>query len=663
LEGLSPRSLEQPTLDYILALERELPNRYKDDDERISNNRRVRLMQNAVKLPKKFRWVDIEVRDPTLNDEAQRVHAALTINDPRLTVTPSSPDEEETVAATRREKFHQFMMLEAGRRIPGQDTYSDSVDALANDGGTMTKFLFESELWDERYSIKLKDDFTDEEKKKYESDTEAAKKRAGTPFIWLNCDMRYTYPVLRAGRIKEVLEIHERPASSVFRQYRLARNVKGDIVPDELGQPIPETQRHKLERTVRVLEFWDEKWVAYVVSGTNYSGKRTSHLADVKEHKHGRPPYFHAVGLKPNFMRNVKVGFSIGENKRWLVEYRSFLWTLHANVAARDAMPVMFRRLPPGAAPIVGKDGKDVRSERYNPGEIYNGRPGEELIPIQMPSVSGALKEQISIISEMIDRMTAPRIRSEIGSGPELSGFAMAEMMTESKIKYEPIVDAMTRMMLEITQHAEYLIEHVVRETVYVWASYKTKTGVRSGYLSLGPGSFKTPATMRWWVDVERANAKMVEARYWHERLQNGTAWEDQAIEAMGDNPDEVLIGRAIMRIRKSEEYVAMQDKFVWQYVGQGDVIKRALQIAQTGGQVQSGPGYQQGGPATGVPNMENLAISPAASGVTPATMQQEMARGGGNLPPGPVYGQGPGVTSTGAAGIAALQRLGPANG
>ena len=63
-----------------------------------------------------------------------------------------------------------------------------------------------------------------------------------------------------------------------------------------------------------------------------------------------------------------------------------------------------------------------------------------------------------------------------------------------------------------------------------------------------------------WKMDPERPSAKLIEERYWHERVEKGTAGRHQAITEMGSNPDEVDDDRELDRIRQTDWYQKRHD-------------------------------------------------------------------------------------------------------
>jgi hypothetical protein len=632
-----PRALKAPTYEYILALRTELEALYADQDESIRRVRKAAEMTAPVHVPEELRIVDVTVQDPTVADERQRVTASLTINPIKVTCVPASQNDKAQENATLREKFSEEVLRVAGTRLPGANTLTQAVDACIGDGGAWTKFLLTKDVWEERYGLKLEqfeqaddDDADDDEKRpartpaerkmsaeaRYNKATEEAKKAAGPPFTWVCCDSLAVYPVRRAGKLAEIIEVDKRPASSTFREYRLARDKQGDIVPEEYGEGAAESSGATGD--VTVIQHWDATFASVIVVGARNDGTATGRVVQQWRHRYGRVPYFYAPGITYAHWRNRKVGWSVSETKRSLVEYRSFLFTVHANAVARDTFaPVAQEQDIDPAQGLIGADAKPKGTapvERWNLREIVKLNPGQRIVPFQFPSVSQSLREEIAIVSQAIDQISTPRINS-IGGSEMGSGFAINQVLAEARIRHDPQAQAIGRMVTEVVKFAWHIIRHVVKERVWVYSEYG-----EGGWLSASPDDLTDTVAVSASLDPERPSAKLIEARYWHERVKEGSASQDQAIEAMGDNPDEVRQGRAMDRMRASAWYVKLQDSAVLQESGMGDLLEQAQAVAANGvfpGQMVGGDspaamGSQQ------VPDMGALAVSPNGAGAAP---------------------------------------------
>ncbi len=617
-----------PTLNYLLALRTEMETLYSAQDTQIDRLREVRELTRPVPLEDQYKLVSMEVHDPTIADEIQRVVATLTVNPPKLTVTSrTAAGDKGQTNATLREHATEEILRSAGQRIPGSDTFTAIVDGASGDGGAWHKLVFDKDTWETRYALTRKQFQTAAQ---FDEATEEAKRLDGQPFVWVCCDARTVYPVWQSGRLGEILEVTQRPMSATFRQYRLGQNDSGDIVSEELALG---TKSVAATSSVTFLEHWDDTWVSYAVVGKNVKGDPTGQVVQQWQHGYGRLPYFFAPGLWMNHWRNRKVGWSIAEAKRFLVEYRSFLWTLHAQLAARDTLTPLFRALPDTSAPIMGDDGKPVtkEAETWTLGAIYNGLPGEQLAPIPFAPTAASLKEEVALVSEAIEKLESPRVNANIGSGLEGAGFAINQILAEARIRHDPIAQSVERSMEDLTRFMWSLIKNKVKEKVWVYRS-----GGDSGWIGLGPEDIEAPVSIEWKLDPALPSGKLVEVRMWTERLKDGTAHLDQVIEALGDNPDEIRRGRAIDRMRQSEWYQRLLDMTILQELGRGDLLAMANEAQQVAmsGQLAAAPSGMgtQGIPDMGQAAAQGVVNSPNTDTSPGVVVPQQSAVAGAGL-------------------------------
>jgi hypothetical protein len=130
-------------------------------------------------------------------------------------------------------------------------------------------------------------------------------------------------------------------------------------------------------------------------------------------------------------------------------------------------------------------------------------------------------------------------------------------------------------------------------------------------------------------------------------RLAAGSWGTDEAVEYLGDNPDEIRRSKERDRIRQTPQYQKWLDTQVFMFAGRGDILQlaqQATEMAQTGvlsDQLRQTP---QGAPAPGVfegqpnvPDMGALAAAPNGAGVQPPPGPQVLAGAGAatGVPPG----------------------------
>jgi hypothetical protein len=351
----------------------------------------------------------------------------------------------------------------------------------------------------------------------------------------------------------------------------------------------------------------------------------------------------------------------VAETKRWLVEYRSYLWTIHAQQAARDTLPPVDVEIPDGAAPIRGDDGTPKISDSYQIGKMYYGVPGTKRVPWHFPEVAASLREQITLVTEAIDRLSVPRIEGNLG-GIEASGFAINQVLAEARIRFEPLTKSVERMLEEITRFAWHLVRTKVGEKVWVYTSGKT-----TGWKGLGPQDLKPDVRISWKLDPTLPSAALIESRYHVEQVKAGFESMDQAIEQQGRNPDEVRFGIALDKMRASDWYQQYEQSYVLAAVGQGDLLEQqneaqqAEQLAQQGSLQPQLPGPEApganpmvapGGMGTPqIPDMQKMLMAQNGVGAEGVQMAGATEAGAPGVP-GPVPGAPQVPQASAAAGL-----------
>ncbi len=460
------------------------------------------------------------------------------------------------------------------------------------------------------------------ESKAYDKMTELAKKESGQPFVWECVDVRTLYPVFSAGTLTEILVVTVRKRNSALRQFRLGVDGYGRLVPEDLGLPSNIIDRTNTASEVTVLEHWDRDYYSLyceMATGGNGVDGTEPNMIEVKqlEHKYGRVPFFFAPGYTTNWQKGRKVGWSIAESKRWLVEYRSYLMTLFAQVAARDAMKPVVRTRTKPSNPTQGDDLKQPGTEIWRPREIINLEDGEDLKVLDFGGASESLKDMLEYVTVLIDKLLAPKVGTDLGGSDPGSGFAISQILAETRIREDPITKHIEQMLNEVTRFLWKLVRDKVKETVWVQSD-----STKDGWLGAGPDDLGAGVSAKWALDPERASAKLIEHRDIQERIAARTLGRHQGIALMGDNPDEVDDDIACDRIRTSPWYIQRQDEQVMQGLESGDILKEAAQAVIASGQLP-GQGTTAGVQAMGsaiVPDMGALAASSTGGG--PAAAQ-----------------------------------------
>jgi hypothetical protein len=650
------RELKAPDSSYILDLMTELGDSFRQQDQDIDEMRSVREMKVPAMAEADSRYVMVHVdpRDPDITEEAFQQTAILTLERPKLSIVGGEGDTAQTVAS-KLEHWTEETFWQCGTREPGADTMTQVTDACLNDGGGWAKLLWAADLWQSRYDVPSpqKGESTDAYQQ-YDKLTEEAKKKAGPPFVWAYVDPRTIYPQRSGGKLDEVIETTEVTLRHAFRKYRLGRNSEGDIVPEELGSvTLPRDSSSAGTRdplaTVQFIEHWDKTWVSYMVAGRNFSNQRTGQI--VKQFRHKYPfgvPYDYAPGLTMSWMRDRKVGWGIGRTKLWLVKYRAYLRSMHANYVARDLLSPLVTYGDSPAAPVGTGDGlpREQTDLALHPGEILNLPPGRQLQRIEYADAS-TLEKHMSLIDQAIRDLESPRVTTL--SGMEGAGFAISQILSFTRTRVGPVRHGLEALLRGQTEKLWCLVREHPNINEKVWVFYGgNEVGSEKAateFIGFGPDDLNRPMHIKWEVQAQLPTDEMIQARYAHERLAAGTYGKDEAVTFLGDNPDEIRRSIARDRIRSSTAYQKWLDSEVFMNAGRGDLLQKAQDAEQLALQGQlagaGAPGLPPGGPPGaqpqpgvfegggagmgGVPDLGALAAAPNGAGVSPPAYGQVM--------------------------------------
>jgi hypothetical protein len=341
--------------------------------------------------------------------------------------------------------------------------------------------------------------------------------------------------------------------------------------------------------------------------------------------------------------RTRKVGWGIGRTKLWLVQYRQYLRAMHAQYVARDLLSPLVTYGDTPASQIIGDDGLPKETDpTVHPGEILNLPPGRQLQRIQYPDAA-TLEKHMALIDGAIRDLESPRVTTL--SGMEGAGFAISQVLSYSRTRVGPVRHGIESLLKGQTEKLWTLIRERANEKVYVFSG---GVDVGSGkaaaeFIGFGPKDLERPMRIHWEVQAELPTDRMIMARYAHERLAAGTYGKDEAVQFLGDNPDEIRRSIARDRIRSSPAYQKWLDAEVFMEAGRGDMLQKAQEAEQLALNGQMGaagaPGLPPGGPpgaqpqpgvfeggapgAGGVPDLGALAAAPNGAGVSPPPYQQ----------------------------------------
>lgn len=599
---------------------------YAVQDKQIKLTRDVRELKDQVDMSD-WEYVKVDVRDTTISDEINEVVSALTVKPPRWRVT-TDPDasDPQLKNASAREKYHEGIFDRCGRGQDGVDTRHRLADSCVGDGGAWAKFLPDKDRWEQRFAIKLKDFGGDTDA--YNKAADNAARRAGPPFYFGYADPLCVYPTYNGRDISSVTEITARPLYSTLRQHHMTV-MDGRIVPGDIGPGMPRDAG--LPNEILFYEHWTPTWCRYVMRGSGLEEGATEPF----KHGYGRVPYFPAFGFMMGHWANRKVGWGVAETKRYMTQFLGYLFRMQAQVVARDTLTPVIHMLPENAPARAARTAgeREDREEHVGLREVIREPNGGDWKPFPITDNSAALRELIALVQQKITDGRTPRVNPNIGSGMEGAGFAIAQVIAESKIYQHPFVNGLERMYEELSYFSEELLRRKFpKEKVWVFVSDKAKTG----YVGLSAKDVDDAVQITVELDPEGPTGKLIDQRYYQAMVEAKFMGPTQAILAQGGNPEEVQEDFDTEALRSDPRVVQFRLNQQAQAMGLG----RLMQLARQADQVVA-TGQPPNGPGPGEPQVPD-------SGALAATPNQ--------TPPGePQTTQGP---QAGAGGTPVVQTM-----
>ncbi len=351
--------------------------------------------------------------------------------------------------------------------------------------------------------------------KEYDKLTEDAKKEAGQPFVWNVVDTRAVYPVFNGPNLAEMLVITKVPRYQAFRQLRMKQWADGTIVPEELAAEHNVIDPTVVGPYVYKLEHWDDTYYTFAIQDqiiASYDNNDNAfefapgpHGRRIDQFEHGleRVPFFLTPGYVINWQHGRKLGWGIAESKRHLVEYKEYLMTLFAQCAARDVGKVLVRKRAKGAAVTsIGDNRQPQDKEYFEPFEIVTLEDGEDLTALDFGGGAEHLIKMIDYVQKEIDKLMAPRIAQDIGGGDPGSGFAIAQIITETEVREDHIVQNIQKTMHEMTEFIWAMVRNKVRETIWVPSDQSN-----DGWLGMGPEDLTDPEDVDEDIEIDLIEA------------------------------------------------------------------------------------------------------------------------------------------------------------
>src|SRR5215813_6434777 len=657
-----PRALAESEVQAAVS---EMIDFYKAQDASIEDVREVVEGRNTVAIDDAYLTTGYRHRDPTATDHVLTTGAMFTVNRPKLQLTFESRSLATEKLKTRLEPALETLILDdAGLK---GETYTRVGASLSQDGGAWSSLIADLDAWKgpgNRYSIKrnAKNNdgtpaYADDDgyptaqgsksgEEKYISATDKAKRRSRCILQWRYRDPKTVYPVwLGEDELGAVFVVTEHPKWTTLSEYGMTLDREGNIVDVAVGQPMAENTRANVGEKIKKIEHWTASTVCYYLS----SGTSTRRVDEIT-HNYGFVPFAWSYGWRLPHWSNIKVGWGAAAVMLQSVKYLSYLKTLEANLAAAAVAPAYKRIVPVGGDIVRDRQHNAVFYTELRPNQVLNLQPGEDVVPIQQAAPNQYIREQIVGEEQKIVQLRGPVAEGNLNDAQ--NGFAIESVKSDRSVKNSPFTNGLQGHLEQVTSLAIRLLRGKIKESVWVRPS-----GEDGGtWMSISPADLEDEPAVRWDVSPEQAAGAIVEARLWHERLQAGTAGPDQAITALGDNPQDVYEDQMRAKIRQDPAVYNLALAETFAEYARGDLLQRmqAAQQSVATGQVPPQPGSAPGGMGAGgmMGDVGAQTMSPNGQGATP---QSSQAAGIGGLS----YGVPAHVGIPGRAAVAQVQDIG----
>ncbi len=465
-----------PSEAYLRELEEQLLAEFGERNARIERLRRLRHMELPVDIPPAYRTSAREVRTPLAREQLKRVIGSLTANRPLVHVPPAESTEAARAGADLRARWTSAAL----RRMDSEaarDVFGMLIDAMVADGAGVLKLLYAPDRW---AGYPRRSANADEPAETFLQRAERFKKSARFPLAWRDVDVTTFYPLEGEDGLEACLEIAERPRHLVQRRYGLITDKRsGRLVPpggdtralDTPGAQ-PDAPNTAPRATVRVVEYWDDEYFAYLVDG---------HLVRRGRHDYGAIPYVHAYGDQTPSRDPAKAGVSMLASMEYLVPLLDQLLTMKQNALFLYAYPTPKITNFSPIDPSLSNDGRP-RALDFRPGEILPLYQGEDLTFLQWQGTPPDLDELIAQTRAMIDQAGAPSVLFGVPPDGNTSGYLLNQLINTARVSFQ-----------QVARHAEQALERIVR---LMWRLVETRIGETvfvfeaeddHGWIGLGP--------------------------------------------------------------------------------------------------------------------------------------------------------------------------------
>lgn len=458
----------RPDIHYIQALRQEMDYQMRPARRRWEEIREVRARKHAIAIPDEYRKTTQEVRTHFVGDILRTVKSSLIVNFPTFTVPPSGPGKGRQENSTLKEKWSNALLLHLdSERLPKR-VWPRLMDYAVTFGIGINKIVYLS--WHDYPTAKRMFGkpvgALSEENYSRLSQAREDYKRGHIPFAWNAIDPRSWWGFYSEGRLRECLEVTQRTVNDLTSRYTVRWNPNnGRIEPEQVGEPhAPGTFLPTTGVTREFIEHWTDQWVTYSCDDVVLAQWR---------HGYNRVPYFPFYGLSNETADPGLEMESVVEHILDIVKLYDTLLTMWQNWAYLAAFPSGVVEGPDNAPAVtlpeaVGEQQTGPADMRFRPGVWEILPPGWKRRYDEPPTVGKDLMAVSDILRGFIER-TIPDVLRGIGRADQ-AGYAINQLITAARLIYDPITDNASLAIAKMMEFIWWLVEHKIKEPVYVWA-------------------------------------------------------------------------------------------------------------------------------------------------------------------------------------------------
>jgi hypothetical protein len=441
--------------------------------------------KHSVNIPAAYRAVAKEMRTGFVGDAAHRITSSLVAKQPVIHITPKDEREEYKEAANVAERFDTAMLERFAGEFSEDIVYNLTYGVVA-DGESVLKVAHRPQAW-ANYPKRASDEPGDDYKKRSE---DYKKGPIDLPVVWRDVDR--TACVFEGGEYGDnwAMEYGEYEQPYLQSQYKMAKDGNRLINPRTVleGTPRPEGLGTATTGRSTKLEFFTADEWHVIIDGSEAPGfpKRNPYSPYI--------PYFRAKAF-----RSQSLLYSL----LFLVPRLDELLTMKLNWAYLGSYPNPIIEDVPNSSAFPGIDGPlgnagdsgaGAQSALvWTPGKAIQLPQGKTMKFLEPPAVGKDLNELVTILKGLIDIAGVPSVMRGV-SGAQQSGYNAAQMKAAAAMAYKLAALSCQRQLEKATEFTHWLIEHVVKQTVYVrgWSDINPKSGkptsrASQGWLGLSP--------------------------------------------------------------------------------------------------------------------------------------------------------------------------------